>query len=326
MSRRTTEVVRAIAVDDKLEPARDDRRNLEAGSNQWLPDAAIRTNRFESAIADLLTSMPADLGTADRITVVPDAHYPFHPSSGVVTDPAVVAATVSVLSRQTGADLAVAGRSDDTIEFDRAANALGYPSVLEVDLVDLEDERETSVAVDLEEETTTLSVPKRLVSTPTVVVPSLRPTQAGPVAGPTRTLARFVDGPENPATTTLAATRAVDPALTVLDATTAYGKTPVVTDTLFSGPTRAVDVVASSLLERSLEDDPALKRAFDGDASVSVTTVGDREVDLEAIRDRLEGGSLPPADDTHPILTLGYRLYAAVSGDVVPPQLEGALR
>jgi len=300
-----------------------------AAHGGWLPDADARIDRLESPVEALLEADLSTLSAVDRITVVPDAHYPFHPSSGVVTDPAVVAAIVGVLEDRTDADLAVAGVSDDVIGFDRTAAHLGYTSLLErvdADLVDLADDSRTGRLLEIGDRPTTVSIPDGLVTGATIVVPSLRPTERGPIAGGMRTLARFATGTGDPDRDAVGATRAVDPALCVLDATTAYAGTSAATDALFAGPTAAVDALGSSLLERSLADDGAVSLAFDERTAVSLDSVGPRKPDLERIRDRLDGGGLPPRESTHPAVTAAYRLYAAVAGDAVPPQLEGEPR
>jgi len=87
---------------------------------------------LESPVRDVLEPSLETLAAADRLTLVPDAHYPFHPSSGMVTDPAVIGSIVSRLERRTDADIAVAGASDDErISVARTAEYLGYASLLE---------------------------------------------------------------------------------------------------------------------------------------------------------------------------------------------------
>lgn len=293
----------------------------------WDPDSDGRRAGLESPIRTLLESHAGTLSAADRLTLVPDTHYPFHPSSGMVTDPAVVAALVDHLERRTSADVAVAGASDDRIAFDRTADYLGYPSILEstdASVVDLTEESQRNRVVSVDGERVSLTVPERLLESTVVVVPTLRPTRNGPVAGGMRTLERFVSSVDESELTALTATRAVEPVLTVLDATTAYGGDPVAADTLLAGPTPQVDALASSLLERSIADDPALENAFGVSVpSISVETPNDGvSVDVDSLRQQLPKGELPPADDMHPAVTAAYRLYATVAGDAVPPQLE----
>ncbi|THE63089.1 DUF362 domain-containing protein [Salinadaptatus halalkaliphilus] len=295
---------------------------------------------LETPLSSLLTSeldiTPGTnaLADADRITLVPDAHYPYHPSSGVVTDPAVVGATVAILERRIDGEVVVAGRSDDTISFERTAEYLGYESLLErfdADPVDLASEGHTDTRVTVGDDTVSTLVPSRLTRSTVVTMPSLRPTETGRVAGGLRTLAAMLeDGTDETDASAdsraLGAARAIDPALSVLDATTVYAGEPYAANTLFAGPAAAVDAVGTSLLERSFEADDVVRRAFDDDRpSITVTPVGvdPESFDLESLRAALPTGGLPPADDTPAPVTAAYRLYAAVSGDVVPPQLEG---
>jgi hypothetical protein len=287
----------------------------------WVPDVDARTAALESPLRTVLEPAVEGLAAADRITLVPDAHYPFHPSTGMVTDPAVVGAILARLERRTDADVAVAGASDERGTFERTAAYLGYPDLLErfdAALVDLADEPATDEVVAVDGTSVAAAVPERLVETAAVVVPSLRPTEDGPVAGAMRTLAATVECDADPDRAPVAATRIVDP-VAVLDATTAYGGDPVATNAVFAGPAPGVDAVATALLGRSREDDPALDPALEGEP----VRLEGRDVDPDRLRARIPDGDLPPADDTHPAVSTAYRLYAAVAGDAVPPQLEG---
>ncbi|ARS91807.1 hypothetical protein B1756_10875 [Natrarchaeobaculum aegyptiacum] len=314
----------------------------------WLPDVDRRLDRLESPVETLLEpelesgtvvpfesgSSDVSLASADRIIVVPDAHYPFHPSTGVVTDPALVGAVASLLAFETDADVAVGlGGGDALVDTDRIASYLGYRSLLErldADLVDLDDEPRTQVTPTLADRPVPLWLPERLLEGRVVVVPSLRPTEDGPIAGGMRTLGAIADGPENPPLAAVAATRAVDPVTCVLDAVVAYGDGPYAADALLAGPTRAVDALGSSLLERTLADDWIFSRAYDNNkitVTVDQRTIDDASaatVDLDALQTALGGGALPPSGETNPAVSAAYGVYAAVSGDAVPPQMEGS--
>ncbi|PGF17320.1 hypothetical protein CP556_15265 [Natrinema sp. CBA1119] len=289
----------------------------------WDPDIDARMAALESPVRDVLEPSLETLAAADRLTLVPDAHYPFHPSSGMVTDPAVIGSIVSHLERRTDADIAVVGASDERISVARTAEYIGYASLLErfdAEFVDLADESRTEDICTVDGSPIALSVPERLAESTVIVVPSLRPTENGPVAGAMRTLAALVDSMADPERVPVAATRVIEPAVSVLDATIAYGGDPTAGNALFAGSASAVDAVASSLLGRSLETDAALKTAR-GEAG-PVTVEGDG-VDFERLRERIPDGELPPSDETHPAVSIAYRVYAAVAGDAVPPQLEG---
>lgn len=297
----------------------------------WSPDAGERRDRLADPVRTLLARLAVDeRADADRIAVVPDAHYPFHPSTGTVTDPAVVGALVAALERSfPGTDVAVAGSSDH-LGFERTVEYLGYRSALEgardVSTVDLADSTRVGRVVRAGEERVSVSLPTPLVDRTVIVAPSLRPTRAGPVAGAMRTLGRSLEAegdagiePE----TVVAATRAVDPAGALLDATTAYAGHPVAAGALLAGDCVPVDAVAADLLGRDPAADAVLEAAT-GDESLSVSVDG---LAFDDLRSRLSsGGGLPGSDDPHPAVGRAYRLYAALSGDAVPPQLERASR
>ncbi|EMA30853.1 hypothetical protein C445_16141 [Halobiforma lacisalsi AJ5] len=300
----------------------------------FTPNLERRLDRFRPAVADLLegVEIAADV---DRVTILPDAHYPFHPSSGMVTDPAVVGAVAAAIRHDhPDVDVAVAGASDDRIDFDRTAAYLGYREALEradadADLVDLADGRRSLRTVSDGDRAVDLRIPERLVEGGVVPVPTLRPTEAGTVAGGMRAIARVVGsggstvaGSDEDPAAVVGAVRTIDPAWTVVDAATTYGGRPHASDVLLAGPTTAVDALGAVLLDRDLPSDDALSAALEGDdASITVSPIGDVP-DLETLRERMPDGELPPADDTHPAVSVAYRLYAAVGNDAVPPQLE----
>ncbi|OIB57175.1 DUF362 domain-containing protein [Natrialba sp. SSL1] len=316
----------------------------------WTPTLDARLSALESPVGEALGPVLESVADEpDRITIVPDAHYPFHPSTGMVTDPAVVGAVLDHLSWRTDADLAVAGVSTECMPFERTAEYLGYPDLCErtgADLVDLasdgDDGDTTRQVFPVDDRSVAVSVPERLREDTVLVLPSLRPTDEGAVAGGMRTLGRFADAVAEPAPTAVAATRAIEPASCLLDATTAYGDEPYAANALFAGPTPVVDALGASLFGTGF-DDRAVALAPDATESVTgvepgsgstpqirVEPVGraatestdDFEAQLDTLRARLEGGALPPSDDTHPAVSIAYRLYAAVGGDAVPPQLE----
>jgi uncharacterized protein (DUF362 family) len=291
----------------------------------WRPTVDARMARLESAVGAVLEPHRKRLADVDRVTIAPDAHYPFHPSTGVVTDPAVVGAVAAWLDRELGTGLAVVGRSDDRIAFDRTTSYLGYDRLtdrFDAALVDLADAPTRNEYRAVDGRSVALSVPEPLLESTVIVVPSLRPTEEGTVAGAVRTLGRLVTSGADSTRAAAAATRAIDPELAVLDGVVAYGDDPVATNALLSGSAPAVDAAATSLLGREVDADAALSPLL-SDAERPVAVENPDGVDLSAIRERLADGRLPPSDDTHPAVSSAYRLYAAASGDAVPPQLEG---
>ena len=296
--------------------------------NHWIPDIDTRMARLEQPVRDLLAPVDDSLAGADEITIVPDVHYPFHPSTGMVTDPAVVGAVAKYLGGETASDLIIAGSSDDSIDLDRTAAYLGYSALEErfdCRLRDFSTERDSRVTVSLSDRSdpVELSVPDPLLENPVVVVPTLRPVEAGPIAGVMRTLGRHVEsGVEDQEISSSVRARAVvnaiHPELSILDATTAFAGEPFAAETLFTGEAIALDTIGTTLLGRDVNDDEALSAEL-GPGTSSVRVSG---CDFDALRNRVPSGELPPRTSTHPAVSVAYGLYAMVSGDAVPPQLE----
>ncbi|AHG02333.1 hypothetical protein HALLA_20740 (plasmid) [Halostagnicola larsenii XH-48] len=296
--------------------------------SHWTSDIDTRMARLEQPVRDLIGPVDDSLAEADEITIVPDVHYPFHPSTGMVTDPAVIGAVTTYLGGETSSNLVVAGSSDDSIDFDRTAAYLGYTAIEErfdCRLHDLSTERDSRITVSLPDrsETIELSVPDSLLENPVVVVPTLRPVEAGPVAGVMRTLGCHVEsgveGREiSAALRARAAVNAIDPDLSILDATTAFAGEPFAAETLFTGEAIALDTIGTTLLGRDVNDDEALSAEL-GPGTSSVRVSG---CDFDSLRNRVPSGGLPPRTSTHPAVSVAYGLYAMVSGDAVPPQLE----
>jgi uncharacterized protein (DUF362 family) len=296
------------------------------GRGGWRPEIDTRLALLDSPVGALLERHRESFLDADRVVLAPDAHYPFHPSTGTVTDPAVVGAIAAWFDRETDAALTIVGRSDDRIEFGRTGSYLGYSELcarFDAELVDLaaDDVAHRNQYRGVDGRSVALGVPEPLLESTVITVPTLRPTRDGPLAGSIRRLGALVHSNAEPARVAVAATRAVEPALAVLDATVAYGDGPVAANALLAGSAAAVDAVGTSLLDRDPEADDALAAVLaERDEPTTVTPAPD--VDLDSIRTRLAGGRLPPAGDTHPAVSAAYRVYAAASGDVVPPQLE----
>lgn len=307
---------------------RAERTDAATVGGGWCPDVEARMEATDRAVRTLLEPALDRLRGADDIVVVADARYPFHPSSGTVTDPAVVGSLLAQLRRETDASLSVAGESDERMAFERTAATLGYPAALErseASLLDLSTVDDARVLGEVAADDIEIAVPEPLLEATVVVVPTLRPTREGPIAGAMRTLGRHatvVGGPGEESASdgrvADAITRAVEPALALLDATTAFAGEPHAAETLLAGEPAVVDAVGADLIDRSAADDEALTLAL-GPGETSIRVDG---ADAAALRAELPTGELPPPDDTHPAVSAAYGLYARVAGDAVPPQLE----
>lgn len=282
-------------------------------------DPAARRDVVAAAIEPLLTPARDSLSSADRILLVPDAHYPYHHSTGMVTDPAVVEALLEQLTAWTDANLSI-GATSERLPLERTLEYLGYPTD-GPPIVDLQDAEMSWVEVPTANgERRPHPVPVPLLEQAVVVVPTLRPTANGRLAGTMATLDRVTraDGDQSP----LSALRAVEPAVSILDATTAFAGRPHALNALVAGPPAQVDAVGTWLLKRDLGDEPGLADAVGKPPTVTWVGESANGASLESLRAALPAGDLPPSDEPNPAVKAAYRLYADVSGDVVPPQLE----
>jgi uncharacterized protein (DUF362 family) len=273
-----------------------------------LHDLSVEAMR--GAVGDLLAGATA-LERADRVVVLPDVHYPFHPSTGLVTNPTLVEALVDVLETEFRVgDVVVDCVASEMVAGDRAAGYLGYDRVA----------NRTGAAVrypDPDPEAggeSDQGPSRRSLGRGTVVnVPSLRYDEDLGVAGGLANRARVAAGrlptPEDVAT--WASGSGPTAAVTLLDGTYAYVGEPRRPQVLLAGTkTARVDRTAASLLGV----DPA--GVPDGEAAVPEV---DPEVSQLLDRSTVEdaGGSALSS----PLVRRGYRLYARLAGDVVPPEV-----
>lgn len=292
---------------------------LEAPPSLGESALLTRCERYGPVAESLVSSSPVDI--SNEVLVVADAPYPFHPSTGLVTDPAVAGAVANALRTAGATAVSVALAGGPHADRDRTQALLGYETVIEhCDLEWVNPEPGTDRHIchwTGEDGPTWFSVPTDLLDRTVVVVPSLRPTRTNEVAGALRTVARAID-PGLPDAATIAAADVVEPALAILDATTAYADGPRTPGVLVAGGPPWVDAVATRLLDGALEDDPVLDSALEPDER-TVTCSG---VDIEALGDGLPVGRYPTRTTPGPLVSACYRLYATVTGDAVPPQFD----
>ena len=267
-------------------------------------------------------------GGPARIAVVPDVHYPYHPSTGMTTNPAVVRGLLSALSsRRPDAEFVLAVRSGPGIDTRRTVGYLGYDDVAEThgaDVAVLDDAAPT----DVETSAGTRTVPAPLADAAVVPVPSARIDGAVPLFGSLALLARAVGTDPGDASSVARAVEAVAPAGAVVDATYTFTGEPARARALLAGD----DVVAvEHSLARLLGVETGHIPGFAGAARA--TDTADRSahrsaassvegLDVDGLAGALPDGELPASTDPHRLVRAGYRLYTRVSGDVYPPQLE----
>lgn len=276
-----------------------------------LPDFEESTCR---SAADTLVERVGIDGT-EGVTLVADAHYPYHPTTGMVTNPAVVSALATVLSEHADSGdvttyLAGGGQVDPA----RVGRMLGYDRRT----VALPTESLEGAHADSPDTLGAADVPDALLDTPVVVVPSARVDHETGVAGALTTLTRAAGGDPTSTGDVQTVARTVDPVAAVADATYTFTGDPYRASVLLAGTdSEDIDRVLTSLL--SVDSDVALPdNSLEGTETPSV-----RGIDLDTLQQKLPDGELADTDGPSPLVRAGYRLYTAVSGDIYPPHLRG---
>lgn len=279
------------------------------------------TTAISAAVTELIEDCEPDLD--GRALVLPDAHYPFHPSTGAVTNPDTVEVLLEALTSH-GADVTLCLPETPWVEGTDCGTYLGYDAVVDrtgVDTLTLGDASTVDRRVRIDDRTVDVEIPEPLVTEPLVAVPTLRTDPDLPLVATLATTAMGVFG-ESEADLSpdriVAATAVCDPAFALLDGTYTYTGAPHRSRFLVAGTdASAVDRAAATLLGTSPGDIPSLAPFGLGREPVD-------GLDVEAIADSLPNES-PAADasDSGGPAAMGYRLYARVTGDFVPPQFMG---
>lgn len=270
---------------------------------------------------ELLSRYEEAIQAAERVVVLPDARYPHHPSTGMVTDPDVVGAVLRALEavdgdRPTTVAIAAADGIDDT----QVGRYLGYDDVAAnagARLSSLSDEPSVDRTVTAGARTVDVSIPRLLDEALVLNVPTLRLARRTAIAGAMVNLARTTTYADVSAGLGIAAgTSALSPAVTVLDGTYAFAGDPYELRVLLaSGDPVAIDHAIVSMFGLDLADESYLRVAGNG---TSPEVAG---VSIADLATELPEGTMPDRGDAHPLLRVGYRAYARISGDAVPPQL-----
>lgn len=263
-------------------------------------DSSIR-----GALGTLLGGFPSAIDTSDEVLIVPEAHYPFHPSTGMVTNPTVVGSLVDLLE----ADAAIGLPGSQYVDAAQTAQYLGYERLVDetgvrllyLDSVDCLERRVRFV-----DRQVRVSVPEPFQRASIVVVPTLRRSDSHRISGGMVTLARAVtDDPTRE--DVLAASRACWPSLAILDATYAYDGEPDRRRLLLaSDDVVGLEEKAAELLDVAPRSVPHLSRGHAPPTPIA------------RVRETLEDTGTSSGDD---LLARGYRTYARLTGDLVPPQL-----
>lgn len=284
--------------------------------------ADLAPEAMRTAVGSLLENYREALESGEDVVLLPDAHYPFHPTTGLVTNPELVEAVVAELAADFDVGrVSIALPSTQWVDAGRVGTFLGYEGIAEAfdaDLVHLDDGERADETVHLTKESVDLSIPAVLADATLVAIPTLRHDAEFDVAAGMFTLAQALA--EKPTTATLvAAARALDPDVTILDGTYTYTGEPRKSGFLLAADdVVAMENAAARLLELEREDVAHLD-TYDGERRQPGAVRG---VSLRALADGLPN-ERPKTRDSEGPMGMGYRLYAKVAGDAVPPQFIG---
>lgn len=232
----------------------------------------------------VLRSLDAESG----VVLLPDMTYPHHPSTGMVTDPAVVEWFVTVLLEHAAfspSDIDVLCATSGEVSVETVTSLLGYDAMADEQGIDLVRASEES------------GLPERIRDSAVVTVLSPRFSANGrePL-----THARFLRELEQVNASELGG----DVRLSLLDAVF-----------LNCGHSYEADRV---FLSRDLGSiDGAIATLFGEEATTRFNETELRRIAANLDVDEPSGSGVGDA-----VMKFGYRLYAKASGDVVPPQME----
>ena len=278
----------------------------------------LRTETIATGVADLLDRLDPEL--SGPVVVLPDAHYPYHPSTGLVTNPDALAAVLEWLDERGHEDVTLGVSGSDAVRAAQSASVIGYDRLAEaydVDVVDLDTEAHVRRTTTVRGTPVSLDVPERLLDASVLAVPTIRTTDGTGLVGACVTLLRATGTDRVTPDAVEAALDLLNPAGTLVDGTYAY-----------SGDARASRVLLAG-------DDPvpldlAVAEALDYDAAPylerfeSLSTTRISGLDAEALAEALPAGKPTAAEGgPSPAMKTGYKLYAKLTGDGVPPMLLG---
>ncbi|WP_225317792.1 MULTISPECIES: DUF362 domain-containing protein [Haloferax] len=255
--------------------------------------------------------------------VLPDSHYPHHPTTGMVTHPAVVAGVVDGL-REIGIEsITIAIASGRHATGTQCANYLGYESLaeeLDVETLVLDEAEQVDITATVNGQRVPGLMPKALRDHPIVNVPTARYGLKTPFAAAVANLARPCSVAERPAIELAVAAKATDVPVTVVDAIYTYTGVPNATGLLLDGEGVVdVDIAVATLFGVNPESEEYLRILSQG-APAECLVEG---VSLADVRAELPFRPRPKSDKPHHLVTEAYKLYTRVSGDAFPPQLLG---
>lgn len=268
-----------------------------------------RSTGCRQAARQLLEAYDPDI--EDHVVIIPDLHYPYHASTGAVTHPETVAGIVEWASERVDrvelAAVATRWRDASTVHryvgYDKALDGL------EVDRFDPATARQITRSVSIAERETVVTVPEHWQDH-VIVVPTLRAGEERSLVGTLDRLAATALGRDPTWDETIGYGAVLNP-IGFLDAVYTFAGKPDRTGIMMAGDGATLDRIAGDLLGLSPGSIPA--------RTLRPTSPDLRGIDLDAVRSRLPAGT--DRSGSSPFMAAGYRAYAKISGDHVPPQI-----
>lgn len=284
---------------------------------------SVRPDDVRETVRDRITTYRGRLSDRESVLVLPDTHYPHHPTTGMVTDPTVVAGVVDGL-REIGIEsitIAIAGGRHVTGT--RVARYLGYESLteeLDVEFLVLDEAEQVDITASVDGRRVPGMMPKPLREYPVVNVPTARYAWEMSFAAAVANLGRSCAVAEAPAIELAVAAKATDVPVTLVDAVYTYTGTANATGLLLDGENVVdIDMAVATLFGVDPADEEYLRILSQGTPTESPV----EGVSLADVRAELPLRPKPKSDEPHHLVTEAYKMYTRVSGDAFPPQLLG---
>ena len=277
-----------------------------------------RTDVRGPGLSGAVTDLVADCGPGlDDVLLLPDCHYSYHPSTGMVTNPDVVEALIEALASTT--DVTLALPASEWVE--DAPSLLGYDGLADrtgVETLALGESDTVERTVRIDDARHTVAVPAPLDEQTVVAVPTLRADPG--LAAAMVTLGQGATGSRE-TRDVVAASAVVDPEFVLLDGTYTYTGAPHKGRFLVAGTDApSVDRAVAPITGLKPSDVPYLRPFGVGREAIEGLHTEDLAAELPHEATDPDGG------DPHPAMGAGFRLYAKVTGDLVPPQFSGGER
>ncbi len=267
-------------------------------------------DELESAFRTAVGGLVEDGGSDRTVTLLADARYPFHPSTGMVTNPAVIEETIEAVAENVeDPEIQLLSASTEEIDPVTSMQYLGYDT-LDTGVDYTVTEVEESALSDFELPFSLAGVDDELlmINLPTVVGVKERITTSA------ENFQSVFDDCERPNLGTIATTAGKAPHfLTIVDGTYTFTGRPYKSNFVLSGTDMERVDAALSVLYNDLDLDPYLSADSEAlvpeDLKQQMESLA-RELPNEQLRDQ------SPSD----VMGFMYRKYARITGDGIPPQ------